>query len=106
DNTNELVRHFLIESSPKGVKLKGCPNEPYFGCLSALVYQHAITPLALPCKLLIPTTDLMEETPEVTATNPLAERLKQGAGKTLKCAGSSPALLTDVRRSVWIMCPE
>lgn len=28
---NELVRHFLIESSPKGVKLKGCPNEPYFG---------------------------------------------------------------------------
>ncbi|XP_054908830.1 tensin-1 isoform X5 [Poeciliopsis prolifica] len=79
DITNELVRHFLIESSPKGVKLKGCPNEPYFGCLSALVYQHAITPLALPCKLLIPTTDLMEETPEVTATNPLAERLKQGA---------------------------
>uniref|UniRef100_A0A8C5HCV2 Tensin-1-like n=1 Tax=Gouania willdenowi TaxID=441366 RepID=A0A8C5HCV2_GOUWI len=56
DITNELVRHFLIESSPKGVKLKGCPNEPYFGCLSALVYQHAITPLALPCKLLIPTT--------------------------------------------------
>lgn len=28
------------------------------GCLSALVYQHAITPLALPCKLLIPTTGL------------------------------------------------
>ncbi|XP_059198424.1 tensin-1 isoform X2 [Centropristis striata] len=79
DITNELVRHFLIESSPKGVKLKGCPNEPYFGCLSALVYQHAITPLALPCKLLIPTTDLLEEVPEVAAPNPLAERLKQGA---------------------------
>ncbi|XP_065818577.1 tensin-1 isoform X6 [Labrus bergylta] len=79
DVTNELVRHFLIESSPKGVKLKGCPNEPYFGCLSALVYQHAITPLALPCKLLIPTTDLLEEQPEVAAPNPLAERLKQGA---------------------------
>ncbi|KAM4608947.1 tensin-1 isoform 2-T2 [Polymixia lowei] len=80
DITNELVRHFLIESSPKGVKLKGCPNEPYFGCLSALVYQHAITPLALPCKLLIPTTDLNEDVPEVAATtNPLAERLKQGA---------------------------
>lgn len=28
---NELVRHFLIETSPKGVKLKGCPNEPNFG---------------------------------------------------------------------------
>ncbi|XP_074514430.1 tensin-1 isoform X4 [Sebastes fasciatus] len=79
DINNELVRHFLIESSPKGVKLKGCPNEPYFGCLSALVYQHAITPLALPCKLLIPTTDLIEEVPEVAAPNPLAERLKQGA---------------------------
>lgn len=23
----ELVRHFLIEPSPKGVKLKGCNNE-------------------------------------------------------------------------------
>uniref|UniRef100_A0A1A7XT07 Tensin 1 n=1 Tax=Iconisemion striatum TaxID=60296 RepID=A0A1A7XT07_9TELE len=79
DTTNELVRHFLIESSAKGVKLKGCPNEPYFGCLSALVYQHAITPLALPCKLTIPTADLMEETPQVSAPNPLAERLKQGA---------------------------
>lgn len=31
DITSELVRHFLIETSPKGVKLKGCPNEPYFG---------------------------------------------------------------------------
>lgn len=79
DITNELVRHFLIESSPKGVKLKGCPNEPYFGCLSALVYQHAITPLALPCKLLIPTTDLIEEVPEVATTNPAPDRLKQGA---------------------------
>eukprot|EP00064_Thunnus_orientalis_P013565 superscaffoldBa00002230_g13604 len=32
DMTNELVRHFLIETSPKGVRLKGCPNEPYFAC--------------------------------------------------------------------------
>ncbi|XP_030613814.1 tensin-1 isoform X2 [Archocentrus centrarchus] len=79
DITNELVRHFLIESSPKGVKLKGCPNEPYFGCLSALVYQHAITPLALPCKLVIPATDLIEEVPEVPTANPMVERLKQGA---------------------------
>ncbi|XP_077435246.1 tensin 1b isoform X12 [Vanacampus margaritifer] len=83
DISNELVRHFLIESSPKGVKLKGCPNEPYFGCLSALVYQHAITPLALPCKLIIPTTDLVEEEPEVVKSNPLAERLKQGAAAVL-----------------------
>ena len=31
DLSNELVRHFLIECSQKGVRLKGCPNEPYFG---------------------------------------------------------------------------
>lgn len=31
DLTNELVRHFLIETSSRGVKLKGCPNEPNFG---------------------------------------------------------------------------
>ncbi|XP_039565486.1 tensin-3 isoform X2 [Passer montanus] len=54
DPSNELVRHFLIECTQKGVRLKGCPNEPYFGSLTALVYQHSITPLALPCKLLIP----------------------------------------------------
>uniref|UniRef100_A0A8C8FUQ1 Tensin-1 n=1 Tax=Oncorhynchus tshawytscha TaxID=74940 RepID=A0A8C8FUQ1_ONCTS len=82
DNTNELVRHFLIETSPKGVKLKGCPNEPYFGCLSALVYQHAMTPQALPCKLVIPTRDIHEDVPDIaTPTNPAAELLKQGAGK-------------------------
>ncbi|XP_051760694.1 tensin-1 isoform X3 [Ctenopharyngodon idella] len=80
DVTNELVRHFLIETSPKGVRLKGCPNEPYFGCLSALVYQHSITPLALPCKLVIPTRDPLEESPETaTPTNPATEMLKQGA---------------------------
>ena len=31
DPSNELVRHFLIECTQKGVRLKGCPNEPYFG---------------------------------------------------------------------------
>ncbi|XP_042368945.1 tensin isoform X7 [Plectropomus leopardus] len=80
DMTNELVRHFLIETSPKGVRLKGCPNEPYFGCLSALVYQHSMTPLALPCKLMIPTKDPNEEALELaTPTDPVAELLKQGA---------------------------
>ncbi|XP_053554093.1 tensin-1 isoform X2 [Bombina bombina] len=80
DATNELVRHFLIETSPRGVKLKGCPNEPYFGSLSALVYQHSITPLALPCKLVIPSRDPSEE-PKETAipTNSASDLLKQGA---------------------------
>ncbi|NXW92632.1 TENS3 protein, partial [Alopecoenas beccarii] len=82
DLTNELVRHFLIECTHKGVRLKGCPNEPYFGCLTALVYQHSITPLALPCKLLIPDRDPLEEIAETspqTAANSAAELLKQGA---------------------------
>ncbi|XP_026073299.1 tensin-1 isoform X6 [Carassius auratus] len=82
DVANELVRHFLIETGPKGVRLKGCPNELYFGCLSALVYQHSMTPLALPCKLVIPTRDPLEESPEIaTPTNPAADTLKQGAGQ-------------------------
>uniref|UniRef100_A0A8C7NIR7 Tensin 1 n=1 Tax=Oncorhynchus mykiss TaxID=8022 RepID=A0A8C7NIR7_ONCMY len=80
DITSELVRHFLIETSPRGVRLKGCPNEPYFGCLSALVYQHSMTPLALPCKLMIPSKDPNEEALELdTPTDTVAELVKQGA---------------------------
>ncbi|XP_070225517.1 tensin-3 isoform X4 [Bos mutus] len=82
DLANELVRHFLIECTPKGVRLKGCSNEPYFGSLTALVCQHSITPLALPCKLLIPDRDPLEEiaeNPQQTAANSAAELLKQGA---------------------------
>ena len=30
ESDSELVRHFLIERSSKGVKLKGCSNEPVF----------------------------------------------------------------------------
>uniref|UniRef100_A0A674IUY2 Tensin 4 n=1 Tax=Terrapene triunguis TaxID=2587831 RepID=A0A674IUY2_9SAUR len=55
DDSSDQVRHFLIESSAKGVHLKGASEEPYFGSLSAFVYQHAMTALALPCKLAIPT---------------------------------------------------
>ncbi|XP_068446063.1 si:ch211-191a24.3 [Clinocottus analis] len=82
DLSNELVRHFLIECSQKGVRLKGCPNEPYFGSLTALVCQHSITPLALPCKLILPDKDPVEELNDSsaqTATNSAAELLKQGA---------------------------
>lgn len=55
---DELVRHFLVEPTTRGVRLKGCANEPVFTSLSALVYQHSITPLALPCKLVIPDHDM------------------------------------------------
>uniref|UniRef100_A0A3Q2GMI3 PTB domain-containing protein n=1 Tax=Cyprinodon variegatus TaxID=28743 RepID=A0A3Q2GMI3_CYPVA len=77
--SSELVRHFLIECTPKGVRLKGCPNEPYFS-LTALVCQHSITPLALPCKLILPDRDPLEELNDAsaqTATNSAAELLKQ-----------------------------
>ena len=59
DPANELVRHFLIEPTTKGVRIKGCCNEPIFGNLAALVYHHSMTPLALPIKLILPTRDLI-----------------------------------------------
>ena len=31
DPSAELVRHFLIEPTSKGVRIKGCSNEPVFG---------------------------------------------------------------------------
>ena len=34
DPEAELVRHFLIETTSKGVRLKGCNNEPTFGELN------------------------------------------------------------------------
>ncbi|KAJ8279886.1 hypothetical protein COCON_G00069520 [Conger conger] len=91
DLANELVRHFLIECTQKGVRLKGCPNEPYFGSLTALVCQHSITPLALPCKLIIPDRDPLEDivdSPAQSATNSATELLKQGAACNVWFLGS------------------
>ena len=58
---DELIRHFLIEPTSKGVKLKGYSNEPVFASLSALVYQHTVTPLALPGRLILPQSDLSND---------------------------------------------
>ncbi|XP_076131888.1 tensin-2 isoform X6 [Alosa pseudoharengus] len=82
DPLEQLVRHFLIETGPRGVKIKGCQNEPYFGSLSALVYQHSITPISLPCALRIPEKDLLgdiQEVPPVSNLSTAADLLKQGA---------------------------
>ncbi|XP_059538941.1 tensin-2 isoform X3 [Myotis daubentonii] len=82
DPLEQLVRHFLIETGPKGVKIKGCPSEPYFGSLSALVSQHSISPLSLPCCLRIPSKDPLEETPEIPVPanmSTAADLLRQGA---------------------------
>ncbi|KAM4750621.1 tensin-4-like isoform 1-T2 [Anableps anableps] len=58
ESGSDLIRHFLIESSAKGVRIRGSSQEPYFGSLSALVYQHTISAYALPCKLLLNDQDL------------------------------------------------
>ncbi|XP_029990735.1 tensin-2-like isoform X2 [Sphaeramia orbicularis] len=82
DPLEQLVRHFLIETGPRGVKIKGCQNESYFGSLSALVFQHSITPISLPCALRIPEKDLVGELQEIqsaTSTSTAADLLKQGA---------------------------
>ncbi|MED6263846.1 hypothetical protein CHARACLAT_008827 [Characodon lateralis] len=82
DPVEQLVRHFLIETGPRGVKIKGCQNESYFGSLSALVYQHSMTPISLPCALRIPDKDLIGELQEMqsaTNTSTAAVLLNQGA---------------------------
>lgn len=59
DPSAELIRHFLIEpTSDGGVRLKGYANEPVFNSLPNLIYQHSLTELALPCKLIIPRADI------------------------------------------------
>lgn len=58
--SDELVRHFLVEPTVRGVRLKGCSNEPVFSSLSALIYQHTVTPLALPCRLILPESDIQQ----------------------------------------------
>uniref|UniRef100_A0A1A9WRU9 SH2 domain-containing protein n=1 Tax=Glossina brevipalpis TaxID=37001 RepID=A0A1A9WRU9_9MUSC len=74
---DELVRHFLIEPTTRGVRLKGCANEPVFTSLSALVYEHSINQLALPCLLNIPDQDLVPPLIEPTAAQ--KQLMTQGA---------------------------
>ncbi|KAJ8369934.1 hypothetical protein SKAU_G00099620 [Synaphobranchus kaupii] len=107
DPLEQLVRHFLIETGPRGVKIKGCQNEPYFGSLSALVYQHSITPISLPCALRIPEKDLVGEIQEVQAGSHLstaADLLKQGAACNVLYLNSVSAqgiTLTDSQHRVF-----
>jgi len=81
DPHSELVRHFLIEPTSKGVKLKGYSNEPVFASLSALIYQHTITALALPIKLVLPLQDLGGEngSQESSASVQMQQLLQLGA---------------------------
>ncbi|XP_022662596.1 tensin-like isoform X2 [Varroa destructor] len=49
----ELVRHFLIEPAPGGVRVRGSDIESVFSSLNALVYQHSLQALSLPHRLLL-----------------------------------------------------
>ncbi|XP_019939349.2 tensin-4-like isoform X1 [Paralichthys olivaceus] len=78
ESSSDAVRHFLIESSTKGVRVKGSSQEPYFGSLSALVYQHTISAYALPCKLLLHSQDL-DTAEEKTKDKPASENKNKAA---------------------------
>jgi len=84
-SSEELVRHFLIEPTSKGVKLKGYSNEPVFASLSALIYQHTLTPLALPIRLVLPQADLgpAGSIVEPSASTQMQQLLQQGAACNL-----------------------
>ncbi|XP_063281123.1 LOW QUALITY PROTEIN: tensin-2 [Prinia subflava] len=91
DPQEQLVRHFLIETGPRGVKIRGCPEEPYFGSLPALVLQHSITPISLPCTLRIPHAELQEEPPEPPGppnVSTAGALLRQGAACSVLFLGS------------------
>ncbi|XP_055913643.1 uncharacterized protein LOC129947202 isoform X8 [Eupeodes corollae] len=99
--SDELVRHFLVEPTTRGVRLKGCANEPVFSSLSALVYQHSITNLALPCRLIIPESDIQ---PVDTHTPAQKQLLTQGAACNVlylySCGTESLTGEEAVRRAV------
>ncbi|NXK42173.1 TENS4 protein, partial [Piprites chloris] len=96
DDSSDLVRHFLIESSTKGVHLKGAREDLYFGSLSAFVYQHAITPLALPCRLSIPTRDLAdgEDSPDCAPESMLSLAKKTAVCNVLYLSSVNVETLT------------
>ncbi|NXO06385.1 TENS4 protein, partial [Oriolus oriolus] len=96
EESSDLVRHFLIESSTKGVHLKGASEELYFGSLSAFVYQHSITPLALPCKLSIPTRDLAdgEDSPDCAPESALSLARKSAVCNVLYLSSVNVETLT------------
>lgn len=50
----DSIRHFLIETSVRGARIKGSPAEPHYKSLADLVEQHVRTAISLPCKLVLP----------------------------------------------------
>uniref|UniRef100_A0A674NCS4 Tensin 4 n=1 Tax=Takifugu rubripes TaxID=31033 RepID=A0A674NCS4_TAKRU len=101
-NSSELVKHFLIESSAKGVRVKGSSQEPYFGSLSALVYQHTISAYALPCKLLLHSKACnfiyLNAIPTEMLTGPCA--VHKAVSSTLQAPASFRATIVNLKVSL------
>lgn len=53
----------------------------YIGSLSALVYQHSLMPLALPCKLSLPESDTRLSSEPANSVSTAQLLLAQGAGE-------------------------
>ncbi|XP_041640403.1 tensin-4-like [Cheilinus undulatus] len=93
ESSSDLVRHFLIESSAKGVRIKGSSQEPYFGSLSALVYQHTVSAYALPCRLQLHSQEL-SATDERTNDKPESEDKSKAASNFVYLNAVSTEMLT------------
>ncbi|XP_033727865.1 LOW QUALITY PROTEIN: uncharacterized protein LOC117317245 [Pecten maximus] len=83
DPSADLVRHFLIEPTHKGVRLRGSNNEPIFGSLASLVYQHSNTPLSLPCKLMLPDAETVAMDGSSTMDSSVKSELPSSAAALL-----------------------
>lgn len=92
----DLVRHFLIETTPTGVHLKGHKTEPVFANLDSFVYQHSVVPLSLPCRLLLPTfaNDDSEAILRSLETSPSTEETVHCAFTVLYIASEGVELLS------------
>ena len=71
----------------------------FLASLAALVYQHSITPLALPCKLLLPESDGVD-VPDSAAPVSSAQLLAHGAGKAKAIASYGSFWLFASKSSV------
>lgn len=80
-----IIEASLITIQMNGISLIVEPLQS--GSLSALIYQHSVTPLALPIKLVLPESDLIFKDGSSMAvqslSNPTTQLLTQGAACSL-----------------------
>lgn len=84
DISNDLVRHYLIETvttPTRGVRIKGFSAEQVFPNLLALIQYHTQYPVALPCCLVLPPIPSSQTSAVVTNTASNSS-LRNGNGNT------------------------